>query len=440
MTDASARDYLCLTLAACRKSLAAVDGRGIPVGDAVPRSNAPSIPSGPAKAGHYVPVEVPAENDPGGKAELQSWVTPDAVDRTQRLSEPEAAAVIAVARAERVDAVLAQCLRQIDSTDVWPPAARAALVEHLRQHLVLESMKQRELVRVLAAFDAAGIEVLLLKGSGLAYTVYAEPHLRPRDDTDLFLRIGDLDRAADTLAGCGYARVDEPNAELASTQRHYIARDGAGLQHIVDLHWRIAIPRVFADAMAFDEIWSRAFAVPSLGVSARTCGVADALLLACVHRVAHHRDAPDLLWLWDIHLLAERVRRDALTIFVAAAARARMCRVCGRGLELAHEHFGTEVDDMVTALDRARSGVEEVSARFVGGLRTIDVLRTDLQTLRWRGRWRLLREHLLPPAEHMRARYGADAFLPLAYIRRIVRGAPPWFKRPRSKKTYAGRG
>jgi len=198
----------------------------------------------------------------------------------------------------------------------------------------------------------------------------------------------------------------------------------------VDLHWRIAIPRVFADAMAFDEIRSRAISVPSLGISARTCGLADALLLACLHRVAHHRDTPDLLWLWDIHLLAERVRRDQLTVFVAAASRARMCSVCVRGLELAHEHFGTRVNDMVTALDRARHGVE-ASARFVGGLRGIDVLRTALQSLRgWRERFRLLREHLLPPAEHMRARCGADAFLPLAYLQRIVRGAPPWFKRP----------
>ena len=399
MTNASARDYLCLALADCH---------------------------GPAKAAHYGPVD----SVPDATAAFQSTPSTEVVDRIQRLSEREAAAVIAVARAERVDAVLAQCLRQLDATDVWPPAARAALVEHVRQHLVLESMQQRELVRVLAAFAAAGIEVLLLKGSGLAYTVYAEPHLRPRDDTDLFLRIADLERAADTLAGCGYARVAEPDAELASTQRHYTARDGAGLRHIVDLHWRIAIPRVFADAMAFDEIWSRAIAVPSLGVSTRTCGLADALLLACMHRVAHHRDAADLLWLWDIHLLAERVRRDELTIFVAAAARARMCHVCGRGLELAQAHFGTQVDDMVTALDRARSGVEEASARFVGGLRPIDVLRTDLRTLRgWPERLRLLREHLLPPPGIMRARYGADAFLPLAYIQRIVRGAPPWFKR-----------
>jgi hypothetical protein len=296
-------------------------------------------------------------------------------------------------------------------------------------------MQHRELVRVIAALAAAQIDVLLLKGAGLAYTVYAEPHLRPRDDTDLFIRCGDLDRAGSVLAACGYARAEEPDAELATTQRHYTCGDGAGLRHIVDLHWRIAIPRVFAGALAFDEIWPRAVVVPALGESARTCGPADALLLACVHRIAHHHDAPDLLWLWDIHLLAERVRSHQFAVFIAAAARAGMCGVCLRGLDLAHRSFGTDIDDFSAALEAARPRIEEASARFVGGLRLVDVLRTDLQSLRgWRGRLRLLREHLLPPLDHMRARSGPGAFLPLAYVRRIVRGAPPWFRRPGSKR------
>jgi hypothetical protein len=341
-------------------------------------------------------------------------------------------AAIAVARTERVDAVLAHRIRETGLASAWPLEARDGLAGHLRQHLVRESMKHRELVRLLGAFDAANIDVLLLKGAGLAYTVYPEPHLRPRDDTDLLLRTADLDRAADTLSGCGYVRVDEPDAELASTQRHFTATDAGGLRHIVDLHWRIAIPRVFADAMAFDELWSRAIPVPSLRVSSRTCSVADALLVACLHRVAHHRDAPDLLWLWDIHLLAERVRREGIGVFVAAATRARMCAVCVRGLELAHSHFGTRVDDFVAALEVARPTSEEASARFVGGLSQVEVLRSDLLALgEWSARLRLLREHVLPPRRHMRALCGPDAFLPLAYIRRIVKGAPSWFKRPR---------
>jgi len=354
-----------------------------------------------------------------------------ACDRDPRWSPSDAGAAIAVARAERVDAVLAHRLLNVHEADLWPAGARATLAYHLRQHLVLESLRHRELVRLIAAFASAHIDILLLKGAGLAYTVYPAPHLRPRDDTDLFIRRDDLGRAGQALADCGYARVEEPDAELASTQRHYTMDDGARLRHIVDLHWRIAIPRVFADALAFDEMWPRAIVVPSLGEAVRTCGLADALLLACVHRVAHHHDAPDLLWLWDIHLLAERVRPAELGVFAAAAARARMCAVCRRGLDLAHEHFGTRIDDIAPALERARGSAEEPASEFVGGLRPIDVLRSDLRALRgWRARSRLVCEHLFPPTDHMRAQHGAHTSLPLAYLRRIVRGAPSWFKLP----------
>ncbi len=44
-----------------------------------------------------------------------------------------------------------------------------------------------------------------------------------------------------------------------------------------------------------------------------------ALLMACVHRVAHHFDPPTLIWLYDIHLLASSMSEDDATRFVALA-------------------------------------------------------------------------------------------------------------------------
>jgi hypothetical protein len=348
----------------------------------------------------------------------------------------EAAAVMANARAARVDALVAYALRDPAAASVWPPAARLTLAAHLRQHLVLESMRQRELVRVVDAFAAAGVDVLLLKGAGLAYTVYAAPHLRPRDDTDLFIHEDDLDPAGQALAACGYQRVEEPDAELASTQRHYFLLDGAALRHLVDLHWRIAIPHVFAGALTFDEARLRAVPVPALGAAARTLGVADALLVACLHRVAHHHDSPDLLWLWDIHLLATSLEPADRARLVASAARAGICRVCIRGLQLARDHFGTDVAAMTAALEAARAGSEEASAAFLGGLSKVEELFADWRTLpNWRLRLRLLREHLFPPAAHMRALHGPHVFLPWIYLRRIVRGAPRWFIHPAKSST-----
>jgi len=46
-----------------------------------------------------------------------------------------------------------------------------------------------ELREVLAALAGAGLPVLLLKGAALAYTLYPEPHLRDRSDTDLLFPV-----------------------------------------------------------------------------------------------------------------------------------------------------------------------------------------------------------------------------------------------------------
>jgi hypothetical protein len=50
----------------------------------------------------------------------------------------------------------------------------------------------------------------------------------------------------------------------------------------------------------------------------------------------------------------------------------------------------------------------------------------------WRKRFTLLREHLFPHPSYMRALYARTPrlLLPFAYVDRIVRGAPKWFRRP----------
>ena len=272
--------------------------------------------------------------------------------------------------------------------------------------------------------------MLLLKGAALAYTHYPEPHLRPFADIDLLIRRNDLERAAAALTGIGYARDVEADAELWTGQRHYLKTSAAG-PVMVDLHWRVANPLAFADALAFDDVWPRSAAVPAIGTHARTLAPADSLLLACLHRVAHHQDRVDLLWLWDIHLLASRMSADEFALFASSAIGAKLGAVCARGLTLAHECFATVVpEDLLTALQAAR---HEPSAAFVGAaLSPFDVARADMAALsNWRERAGLVREHLFPPAAYMRGQYPRwpAALLPIAYVFRMVRGAPRWLRR-----------
>lgn len=312
-----------------------------------------------------------------------------------------------------------------------PVERRQEVVECLRKAQAVELLRYRELRRIVTVFDSATVPVLLLKGAGLAYTEYASPHLRPACDIDLFIAPDMLARSERALTASGYERRNEPDVELTSGQRHYERDDGFGKQ-LVDLHWRVSNVRLFAGALSFEDAWRSSVAVPRLGQSARTLARIDALLLACVHRVAHHYDDPDLLWLWDIHLLCRGMTDDDADLILAAAASHRVCSVIAHSLNLTCTRLGTVVPGaLVPRL--AAAGADEAAARFVGGdIRPIDVLRSDLTAGSVHTNLQLLREHLFPSRAYMRRSYPRwpSVLLPIAYVHRACRGVPKWFLHP----------
>ena len=62
-----------------------------------------------------------------------------------------------------------------------------------------------------------------------------------------------------------------------------------------------------------------------------------------MHRVAHHNDADDLIWLYDIHLLAGRLSADGWRELTALARWTQVTAVCAAGLEAAADAFGTMI-------------------------------------------------------------------------------------------------
>ena len=338
------------------------------------------------------------------------------------------AGVIEIAGRHRVEVLLADLL--LRDRRATHGSFRESLNAIVRQAAARELPAARQLSVICDAARGAGIDLLLLKGAALAYTHYSKPWLRPRNDVDLFVRVADLARAEAVLVSLGYRREPEADAELWTGQRHYAKATAAASVH-VDLHWRVANPLAFAHVLTFDEVWPRSVEVPTPGPIARTLSPPDALLLACVHRVAHHRDRVSLLWLWDIHLLASGLSDDGWRHFVDVAASSRMQAVCARGLALAGEYFGTALRGGAFEAAAASTG-DPAEAFLREGMRPVDVARADLAALSdWRQKLALVREHLCPPMTYMRDRYSGcpRVLLPLAYVHRIIRGAPKWFVR-----------
>jgi hypothetical protein len=335
---------------------------------------------------------------------------------------------------QHVDLLLLDFARTSGADQAWSGEARGCAHRAAVDASVLRSLRDRELRRVLDLLSSRGVACLIMKGAALAYTIYREPHTRRRSDADLLITAGDAAAAAALLEADGYARAAEVSGDYATSQMHFDRPDHPDQRYAVDIHWRIVNAHAFADAIGFDAFEAARIPVPGLGAHAWTLCVPHALALACMHAVAHHPNSEDLLWLWDVHLLASAMQGAERVVFVDLASRSAARAVCAHTLAAASARFPTPAAAALSERVRPRPGdAEEASARFLaGGLSQADILRSDLGSLGWIRGVALLKEHLFPPADYMRSLYSEwpTMLLPAAYLHRIVRGAPKWLRRP----------
>ena len=327
-----------------------------------------------------------------------------------------------------VEPLVAWRLRGVGAFERWPATIRTGLRSAAARQAMVEELLHDELSDILMRLAETGIHPLVMKGAGLAYTHYVHPCLRPRSDTDLLIRAADTIAAIRVLESRGYARPNRTSGELVSYQSPFVKTDRHGVRHVYDLHWKIANPQLFADFLLFDELEADAIPVVALGTHARTLGHVHALLLACVHRVAHHHDADQLIWLYDIHLLASGIDQRQAHEFARWAADKRVAAICAASVARAQQEFNTGLD--VELLDKLRATGDEPSRGYLRHRRRqVEILASDLGALpRWRSRLQLLRELAFPPAPYMLDTYGVSslALLPPLYIHRLVRGIGRW--------------
>jgi hypothetical protein len=295
--------------------------------------------------------------------------------------------------------------------------------------VLTDAVRVRELVAVLRALDDAGTKPLVFKGAALAHTHYAQSWHRPRLDADILIAPDSRERVFATLTGLGYERGALISGELVMYQAPFGRLDRLGIDHALDIHWRIANPQAVSLALTHGELVERSVVVRVEGYPIRVPSPVDALLVACVHRMAHHSDLDLPFWIEDIHLLASRFAAPDWQTFVERAAGRSVRAICLQGLRRAEEEFHTVVPgDVVTAL----SGVhDEPSAVFLrSDLRPIDRLSADLRALGPVAAARLVREHLFPPADYMQAKYGirSRVWLPAYYASRALTGIGKWWR------------
>lgn len=301
-----------------------------------------------------------------------------------------------------------------------------------------DAARHHELHRLVTAWNLAQLQPILLKGSGLAYTHYPHPWLRPQADLDVWCRESDLAALSASLVALGYASVDELNFD-GKYQRPFARVDDNGVTRLVEVHLRPLNPEVFAEAMDFDEARAAAVPVPTLP-GALTLSPPFALLLACLHRVAHHLDrtAHRVIWLYDIHLLSTAMTEREWVTLTRLASAARVRAICRDGLERTRAALGTTIPPEV--LEALVNDDDEPSAAFLRPLRELDVRMSNLRAATTSRRVALVKAWLMPSRTYMVQRYGIrrEAMLPFWYVYRILSRLPRWLVRYRGSREGDG--
>ena len=325
-------------------------------------------------------------------------------------------------------------LEALTDHGVVPLIYRNSQVPALREAAIraagVELRRLGDLREVLAALAARDIDVLILKGSALAYEIYDAPELRPRGDTDLLIARQSLEATRQVLTGLGYTEMESSGDELGVRQAVFTRGP-----HMYDVHWAVANTPVFAGALPFAELLARAVPVPDISAEARGLSHVDALLLACIHRVAHHHDSERLIWLCDIALLRDRMTAEEHRQFWTLAAERRLVGVCDRAVELADGWMSRprrhRAEDYLSPGEVARD--EPSRALMNRRLTRGRLLAANLRALPWSSRGRRLWQLAFPPASFMRRSFGTGsrAALPWLYVYRGARGLARLFRRVR---------
>jgi Uncharacterised nucleotidyltransferase len=359
---------------------------------------------------------------PGVTTQSTIFAVAAAVDGRPVDAACDPAALVESAIVHRVSALLARS----DWAHGLPLELLAVLAEDARLAALHAAVIDEDLRVLLDRLHDRGISCLVTKGAQLSHRFYPSSALRPRTDTDLLIAPADRTAVKTALLECGYAASARTSGSVILGQFQVERPLRAGITHFVDVHWRPAAPLVFERTFDVAALIDAGEPLPPLGAHARGPAARDALALACIHLVAHHWHHILLIWLLDIRLLVETLESADCEALVDEAVRGRYTVPLDVALKTTRLYFTSAgVDALIDRLG-PRVRLDEPGAALIQPVRRkVDDLLFDLRVAGWRQGAQLLREHVLPPAEYMRAT--SNAPLPLAYTLRLLRGVRRWF-------------
>ena len=172
-------------------------------------------------------------------------------------------------------------LNQSGSSPTIPDELEQKLHQHALSAAAAELKTAQELREVFSAFATNHLKCLLIKGAPLAYSLYPQPYLRSRCDTDLiFQTSSEAEKAWDILKVLDYKRPNAVQGKYVSHEFSCFRTDTTNTLYTLDLHWRLSNAHLFAGALDYTELAEGSIQVTELDERAWGISNTHALLLA----------------------------------------------------------------------------------------------------------------------------------------------------------------
>ena len=245
----------------------------------------------------------------------------------------------------RLVPLVAWRLRDADVDEIAP------LRSDLATSMLAARVRLRSFSKVLGMLDRSGIDVLVLKGVGIAPLAYPDPGTRPVSDLDVLVRSDQMGAVDELIQRQGtYRSYESINPALRSRYRHSANARLDG--HDVDVHWRLLVDRF--DDRPDEALWGRAREVPVGPGRARTLAVEDHVVHAIAHGIRRNQLSP-VRWITDVARLVTHHPVDWSLVEERAASR-HVGGVLSHGLELLRRQFDVPVPAATLRALRRASG------------------------------------------------------------------------------------
>jgi hypothetical protein len=220
-----------------------------------------------------------------------------------------------------------------------------------------------ELLRIAAAFRAAEVPLVSLKGPVLAEMAYGDYTLREFSDLDLLVRVADFKEAHGLVTRLGYRPVLNIACDQAFQllwHQGELAFDSSFGGPQVDLHWRVATKHT-ALSLEADYFWPRFRPVQIVGESVLSFAPQDLPLYLASQ--GGHDQWSDLPRLCDLAEFLRRHKDLDWAQLLEAGQRLHGLRMLLLGLQLVHELLGAEIPPAVAQLISEEQAVARLAAQ-----------------------------------------------------------------------------